>query len=231
MPGQSRELASLGNAGKGGDLRRRQWPRAAHIDVEPACGGGYLDVERLARRLQNLRNVPGGFERAGQARGKHRAAVDGHDVMRAQAGETDLKNIAGTALGAAPAPGVKHRAAPPLAMGIDQFIDVAANPGLDERSDHQIALPGAIPIPRPVLDRTPAAHAEMPADGGNALRTCRIDAEQMAPVWMAGNRLHLNGFARQRIGDIDRTGRRLGQPLAAMRQARDGQALSHGAPR
>ena len=48
---------------------------------------------------------------------QHRAAVDRHDVMRAQRREADLEHVVGAA------PGMKHRAPAALAMRIDQVVD------------------------------------------------------------------------------------------------------------
>jgi hypothetical protein len=70
------------------------------------------------------------------------------------------------------------------AMGVDQRRDLAVDPGLRQRLDHDVALPGAIGSAVPVLDRAAAADAEMRAERRDALGACAFDADQLAAIGM-----------------------------------------------
>jgi hypothetical protein len=82
-----------------------------------------------------------------------------------------------------------------------------------------------------VLQRAAAAGAEMRADRRDALGARDIDADEMAAVGMAGPWLDLDSLARQRVGHVDRAGRRVGDAVAAVADAGDGDLLSHAALR
>jgi hypothetical protein len=82
-----------------------------------------------------------------------------------------------------------------------------------------------------MLHRAAATGAEMRADRVDAVRARHDHAKHSRAV--TGS-LHLDRFARQRIGHIDRAFRRLGDGIAAMSHAGDaerlnGGRLSHGA--
>src|SRR5262245_3612195 len=112
--------------------------------------------------------------------------------MRAQRREADLQHIA---LAAA---SVKHRAAAPLAMGIDNVLDRSIDAGPRQCFDDESALPVAVTRRIPVLDRAAAADAEMRTDRRNALRARDIDANEPATIRMARPNVDLGGLARQR---------------------------------
>ena len=113
-------------------------------------------------------------------------------------GKSDLENVMRSH------PRVQRDAAAADAMGIDQRRDVAIDSGLRQRRDHEFALPGAIRLGVPVLDRAAAADAEMRAERFDPLRACGLDRDQSPAVGMvAGNRRDLDRFAAERVGHID----------------------------
>ncbi len=61
----------------------------------------------------------------------------------------------------------------------------------------------------------------MRTDRRDALGARRFDAQQMAAVGMAGPGLDLDGFARQRVGHVERPRRRVGDAVAAMAELID----------
>ena len=84
--------------------------------------------------------------------------------MRARRREADLEHVARAA------PRMQHGAPAALAMRVDQVVDRRVEPGLRERVDDEIALPGAVALAAPVLQRAAAADAEMRADRRDPLR-------------------------------------------------------------
>ena len=127
-----------------------------------------------------------------------RAAVDRNQMVGTRRRKADLEHIVRAA------PGMKYGAAAAVAMGIDQLGDRRVEPGLAQRLDDEIALPGAIAGGVPVLHGAAAAHAEMRANRRDALRARRVDVQKPPPVGMAGDVLDLDRFAGQRAGNIDR---------------------------
>ena len=118
--------------------RRRQRAGAAHVDVEAGIGRGDLDVERFFRGTERFGDRPGGVERAVEAFGQNRTAVDRDHVMRARGGKPDLEHVMGAA------PGVEYGAAAAFAVRVDEIGDRRIEPGLPQRLDDEIALPRAI---------------------------------------------------------------------------------------
>ena len=127
------------------------------------------------------------------------------------------------------ASGVQNGPPPALAMGVDQIADRRFEPGLLQRSDNEAALPGTISkeFRLPVLDGAAAAHAEMRTDRRDALRARRLDAQEMTPVGMAGDRLDLDRFSRQRARHIDRAVRARSDPVAAVADMFDHELFGH----
>ena len=141
--------------------------------------------------------------------------------MGAQRGESDFENGPGAA------PGMEGRAAPALAVRIDQRFDRRLKAGMRQRRDDEAVLPLPVALDDPVLDRASAADAEVRADGRNALVARRDHPQQVAAIRMAGNRLHLHRLAGQRVGRIDGTLRGVRDAVAAMAEAHDGQLFDH----
>ncbi len=79
-----------------------------------------------------------------------------------------------------------------------------------------------------MLQRAAPAHAEMRADRRDALQTRRLDAQQVPPVRMAGPVIDFHGFARQRVGHIERPHIRQRDAVTAVAEVVDGQALNQG---
>ena len=102
----------------------RQRAGAAHVDVEAGIGRGDLNVERLFRGIERFGNRPGGVDRAVEAFGQDRTAVDRDDVVRARGGEADLKHVMRAA------PGMEHGPAAALAMRVDEIGDRRVEAGL-----------------------------------------------------------------------------------------------------
>ena len=223
VAGQPREPVRLGEARERARALRRQRAGTAHVHVEPGIGRGGLNVERLLQRAQRLGERPRGRQRAGKRWRQHRAFVDRDDVVRPIRREADFEHAA------LAAPRMKRGAAPPVAMRVDQFADRRVEARLPQRRDDQLVLPCAIARKIPVLRLAAAAHAEMRTERRDALRACGLDAQQMAAVRVTGRRLDLHHLARQRIGHEHRSLRRLGDAVAAMAEARDGQPFGHAA--
>jgi hypothetical protein len=197
---------------------RLERARAPDVDVDAGIGRGRLDVERLCRRPQRLGERPRRRDHAGEARGQDRTAVDRHDVMGLTRGEADLQNLVRCAAG------VQHGAPSARAMGIDEVPHLRRDPGPAQCIDQEVALPGAIVRGLPVLERAAAADGEMRTDRRDALRARGLDAQQMGAIGMAGPPLDLHRLAGQRVGDVDRPGRRDAVALPA--DMIDGQALN-----
>src|SRR5665811_1573896 len=67
----------------------------------------------------------------------------------------------------------------------------------------------------------------MLADRNGALMARFVDMVEMPPVGMAGDRLDRHGLARQGIGHEDRPGRGIGNAIAAMAEAGNGELFCH----
>src|SRR5262249_12632094 len=196
--------------------------RAAQVDVEPGLGRRHLDIERLADAFERLRDRPGSFDRAGERRRQDRAPVDRHDVVSARRRETDLEDIALTT------PRMEDRAAAAITMRVDQAVNRRVESGPRQRLDDEITCPFAIMHCRPVLQRAAAAGAEMRTDRRDAVWARDLDADEVTAVGMAGPGVDRGGFARQRIGHIDRPDWRLGDAVAALAETRNLQMFNHG---
>ena len=156
-----------------------------------------------------------------------RAAVDRNDVVRVGLGETDSENIVRSHAR------MQRDATTPKAVGIDQGRHVAFDPGVCQRGDHDLALPGAIAFRVPVLDGAAAADAEMRAERRDTFGACAFDLDQAPAVGMAGHRRDLDGLATERVGHIDAHPGGGGDAIAAMADMIDDDflVLSHGAHR
>ena len=162
-----------------------------------------------------VRRWPRPLERAIEAFGQDRAAIDGDEVMRARGGKADLEHVMGAAAR------VKDDAAAAFAMGVDEIGDrrVDRRPAATRSPRDRASRRGR--RARPVLQGAAAANAEMRADRRDAVRARCLDGDQRAPVGMAGHGFDLDGLARQRAGDINRPLRR-----HRRRRRRDGQCRS-----
>ncbi len=226
MPRQPRQAMFFGETRQFCDHRRRQRSGAAHVDVEPAVGGRDLDIERLADHDQRLGQRPRRIERATEPGIEDRAAIDRNDVVRACRGETDLEHLMRAH------PRVQGDAAAADAMGIDQRIHLAGQIGPRQRLHHQIALPGAVALALPMLDRAAAANTKMRAERRDPLRARDLDLPQAPAVGMTTrNRLNFDRLARKRIGHIDGAAAGDRDAVAMMADVIDGEAFNHGARR
>src|SRR5690349_7318436 len=102
--------------------------------------------------------------------------------MRAVGGKSDFEDAVRAA------PRVKHRAPPSLAVRVDQLADRRSEPRLLQRLDHEVAFPVAVAREIPVLRLAAAAHGKMRAHRRDTLRAFILDAQEMAPVRVAGKR-------------------------------------------
>ena len=118
-------------------------------------------------------------------------------------------------------------------MGIDQSGNVAADPTLRQRRHDDIALPFAISLGVPVLDRAAAADPEMRAERRNPLRACKFDLDQAPAVGMTRYCCHFDRLAAKRVRHIDARSAGHRDAIAAMADMIDDEALdiSHGARR
>ena len=218
MTGQPRQPVFLREAGELCDRRRRQRTGAAHVDVEPALGGGDLDVERLFDRQQRFRQRPGRIERAIERGIEDRAAIDRDDVVRACGGKADLEHLMRAH------PRMQRDAPPACAMRIDQRRHLAIDSILRQRLDHDAAFPGLVVTGVPMLDGAAAADAEMRAERFDPLWACALDPDQAAPVGMTGNVGHLDALATKRVRHIDIAAAGMQHAVAAMADMIDARA-------
>ncbi len=224
VAGQPGEVALLRHLRQRRGERRREGAGAANVDIEPGVRRRDVNIERLHRGSEHLGDRPGRLDSAAEPRRQHRTSVDRDQAVGAGGGEADLQHFVRAA------PGMQDGAAAAVAMGIDQIADRRLEPGLLQRFDDETALPGAVTRRLPMLDGAAAAHAEMRTDRRNALRARRLDAQQMPPVGMAGDRLDLDRFARQRAGHINRAVRAFGNPVAAVADLFDHKVFGHPRP-
>ena len=145
-----------------------------------------------------LGDGPGRGERAIEALGQNRAAVDGDQVMRARRREADFEDVWGAA------PGMKHRAAAAVAVRVNEIGHRRFNAGLAQRLDDETVLPRAVRRVRPMLQRAAAANPEMRADRRDTLGAGFFDVEELPAVRMTGPIRDLDAFARQCARDVDR---------------------------
>ena len=225
MARQARQILLRSDARQRPGRARSQRTRAAHVDVEAGVGRGDADIERLRHGAEPFGDGPGRGQRAAEAFGQYRAAIDRDHMMRPRRGEADFEHVVGAA------PGVKHGAAAALAMRVDQLGDRRVDIGLAERLDDEAALPGAIGSGRPMLQRAAAADAEVGADRRDALGARHFDGEELAAVGLAGPVLDFDAFARQRARHIDRTVGAVRDAVAAMSDRVDREVLNHVPPR
>jgi hypothetical protein len=81
-----------------------------------------------------------------------------------------------------------------------------------------------------MLQGAAAANAEIWANRSDTLGARLVDIEKMPPVRVAGNVFDLDRLPRQCIGDVNRPGRTVRNPIAAMAQTIDHQSLNHARP-
>ena len=226
VPRQARQMMPRGDARQRRRQSRGQRARAAHIDVKAGIGRRHLDIERLLRRRQGFGDRPGGFQRAVEALGQDRAAVDGNDVMRAHRRKADREHVMRAA------PRVENRAPAAVAVSVDEIGDRRVDAGLTQCGRDQIALPGAVRSGLPVLQGAAAANAEMRADRRDALRARCFDGEELSPVGMAGQVLDFDASRPAACRHVDRAVGAVGDAVAAMADAcRSASVLNHVRPR
>src|SRR5678815_2699959 len=126
---------------------------------------------------------------------------------------------------------MEDRAPPSFPMRVDQFADRRIEARLAQRFDDEGAFPPAIPRKIPVLRLAAAAHGKMRTYRRDALGARAFDADEMAAVRMPRKRLDLHDLAGKRVRHEHRAIGRIGNAVAAMADARDGQPLSHAALR
>ena len=175
---------------------------------------------------QGLGQRPRGFQRARERGIEDRTAVDRHDVVRAGGGKADLQHVMGAK------PRMHGDAAAAGAVRIDQRRHLAVEPGLPQRLDDDVALPGAITVDLPMLDRAAAADAEMRAERLDPFRARRRDRKQSPAVRMMPRYIiDLDGLAAERVGHVDGLDAAKRDAVAAMADMVDLQFLNHVARR
>ncbi len=129
-------------------------------------------------------------------------------------------------------PGVQRDPPPAASVGVEQRIDLAVEFGLRQRLDHEIALPGAVALRFPVLDRAAAANPEMLAKRRDPLGARLLDREQAPAVGMtARHGGDLDRLAAQRVRHIDILSAGQRDAVAEMADMIDEKAFNHGARR
>src|SRR5262249_27223680 len=122
---------------------------------------------------------------------------------------------------------MKHRAPAAVAMGVDQIVNRSFEPSLLQGRAHELALPGVVLVPIPVLQRATAAHAEMRTDRRDRCAAGAPDAKQRTAIRMPGQSFDLNGLAGQCVGYVDWSRLAVDHTVAAVAEVRDDQAFNH----
>jgi hypothetical protein len=146
-------------------------------------------------------------------------------VVRARGGESDLKHVS------RPAPRVEYGPATAFAVRVNEVGNRPVDASLAQRLDNEVALPGAVSGGIQVLYGAAAAYAEMRADRCDAFRARLFDTKEPAPVGMTRDPFDLDRLARQRAGNVNRTGEAVGDSVAAMTEPGDQEPLNHAPPR
>ncbi|CEG08838.1 hypothetical protein BN961_02257 [Afipia felis] len=151
--------------------------------------------------------------------------ADWHDLVPSGGGKPDAQF-------ARSLPRMEGGAAASGAVRIDERADLAGDAGLLQRIHDKEALPIAIGIHLPVLDRAATADAEILAEGRDPLGARRDDLDEIAPVRRsAGRGCRIDGFAAERVGDIDVPAAIEGDAVAVLADMIDGEALHLHQPR
>ena len=116
-------------------------------------------------------------------------------------------------------------------MGVDQVAHGRNYLRLRERLQHKRTLPQVIFRKRPVLKSAAAAGTKMLAHGFGAFVAGFFDTQEMAAVRMAFGCLDRDDFARQRVGNVDRSFFRISDTVSPMPEAHDSELFSHARPR
>ena len=152
--------------------------------------------------------------------------IDRDDVMGTRRGEADLQDLMRAE------PRVQGDAAAAKAVGVDQRCHLAVEPCLLQRLDDDVALPGAIGVLAPVLDRAAAANAKMRAERRDARFACGLDREQAPAVRMAVHLGYFDRLAGECVGHLNCLaigGQR--DAVAAVTDMVDFKIFNHGARR
>ena len=197
--------------------------RAAHVDVEAGVGRGHLDVERLVGRRRAPRRSPR------RPRSRRRGRAPGSGSGRSpRCGARAAPRSRPRARRRAPRRACSTRRRRPCAMRIDQIADRRRDPGL---------APARRPrgrASRRDMRRSAQCCMAQPPHGRNAGRSARCaralacsTSQQMRRSGWPADRLDLDGLARQRIRHDRPAQPAVGDAVAAMAEARDGEAFSH----
>ncbi len=152
--------------------------------------------------------------------------IDRNDVVRICRGKTHLEHIVRAH------PGMQGDPPPAEAVGVDQRMHFAVKPRLRQHFDDEIALPRAVGLGLPVLDRAATADTEMPAKWRDPFGACALDREQAPAIgMMTRHRCDLDGLAAKRVGHIDVLAADKGDAVAEMADVVDDETLNHGARR
>ena len=145
--------------------------------------------------------------------------------MRTCRRKTDLEHVVGAH------PGVQGNPPTPEAMAIDQRVHFAGELRLCQRLDDNIALPCAITLGLPMLNRAAAADAKMRTKRRDPLWACALDREQAAAVGMTGYGSNLDRLAAERVRHVYGLSLRKGDAVTVMSDVIDDEPFSHGARR
>jgi len=116
-------------------------------------------------------------------------------------------------------------------MGIDQGVYFAGELRLRQRLDDDAALPCAITLGLPVLNRAAAADCKMRAKWRDPRRACALDHEQPPAVGMTRYGSNLDRLAAERVRHVYGLSVRKGDAVAVMRDVIDDETFNHDARR
>ena len=194
---------------------------SAQINVETAVGRRDLDVKRLCHAINHLGERPGHVKSMVHGGGQHGTTIDRHNVVSPIRRKPHLEHVVRLATG------MEHRASTTVPMGIHKIVEGRVNFGLCQRIVDEAAFPRAIVLWRQVLHGAAATDSKMSADRREALRAPHNNPHHVPPVVVTRERLDLDGLAWQRIGHVERAGRRIGNTVAAMSEAIDDEEFGH----
>ena len=219
--GQSGEVERRGGLGQAQAGARIDGPVSAQVDVEAGSGRRHLQVERLSGPLEQARQGERGARRLGESGLRDRADGDLDEVVapRRHVADPDAAILEA---------GVKRHPPPSRPVRIDERLDGSGQTRLAQRLVEDAALPGGVGGRAHMLSEAAAAAAEIGAERLDPVRRRRFHRDEPGPRARA---LDEHRLVRQRVGHEDGPVRGLGDAVAATAEARDGDALSHGARR
>ena len=114
-------------------------------------------------------------------------------------------------------------------MRVDQIVNRAFDAGMRQHLDDEVPFPFAISLILPMLDRAAAANSEMRAKWFDTLGAWRHEMRKLTPVGMAVRWQHIDYFAAERVGHVNRLAAVNGDAVAEVSYVMNDEAFGHSA--